>query len=610
MNKFVKILLGSLILDAAILVGVLIFVPREDSCSYVREYKARSVLQDIIGNFKQTVYSYTAKRSQTMPLSSGVVPHHLLAKSLIMDFFQYAAGQGKPDTVVLLSPDHFNAASILGSRMITVGTEAEKFEGIDINRDLLKKINGQDKLIFSDSAIALDHGITNLAPFIKEYFPGAKIVPIVIPYRVSREETEKFTELLNSASSKNTLVAASVDFSHYLPLAAAGLHDIKSIRTLIDFKKDDLPDIEVDSWQALYTARYFAELRNKVSPRIIGHYNSGDFSAKELSDGTSTSYFSVVFGSDGGETVPQAEEIAELMKSKTLLFVGDIMLDRGVEYFTDKNNDNYPYKEIGHFLNGVDIVFGNLEGPIVKKPKSFAEDSLQFAFSSDTAKYLGENFDVVSLANNHTLNMGPSGLEETRNILQEAGIGFAGDPINCAENNFVEKDGIIFLAFNKTFPINCSEDEIISTVASAKEAHPGKFIIVSIHWGNEYQLKSSSLQKKLGHRMIDAGADLIIGQHPHVVQEAERYNGKMIFYSLGNFIFDQSFSAATQEGLAIGAKLNSKGNTYYLFPIRMKKGQPYLMEEKEAAKFLNGVAVRTNADLSEEVKLGIIEAVR
>ncbi len=608
MNKYAKIILGSLILDAAIFTSVLLFALYGGDCPLGQKLPGTGIVDSGIN--QQALFGGEAKKSETMAIASGIVPHHLLAEKLIRDFFKYASLKGKPDTVVLLSPDHFNAGSILGRRMITVGSKEEYFRGIRINGDLLTKIGEPNNFIFSDSAIALDHGLTNLAPFIKEYFPETKIVPAIIPFGMGREEMESFTESLNRAASPNTLVIASVDFSHYLPSVAADLHDVKSIRVFMNFEKDNFSSIEADSWQALYVARYFAELKNKTSPNIIGHYNSDDFAEKELFDGTVTSYFSVVFGERSAGKSPFKNGVAEASDSKTLLFAGDIMLDRGVEYFTNKNNDAYPYKEIKHFLKGVDIVFGNLEGPIVKKPLNFADDSLRFAFSSDTTKYLGANFDIVSLANNHTLNMGQRGLEETRNFLREAGISAAGDPLKCAEDFFVEKDGIVFLAFNKTFPLNCGDDEIIKTVKSARETNPEKFMAISIHWGNEYQLKSSSRQKKLAHKMIDAGADLIIGQHPHVVQEIERYKNKMIFYSLGNFIFDQSFSKETQEGLAVGAEINSGENAYFLFPIRIKKGQPFLMEEKEANKFLGDLSLRTSADLSDEVKLGIIKLLK
>ncbi len=295
-------------------------------------------------------------------------------------------------------------------------------------------------------------------------------------------------------------------------------------------------------------------------------------------------------------------------KIKTLIFVGDIMLDRGVEYYTEKNGADYPFEKITDFLQETDMVFGNLEGPIAKKPISFPDNSLKFAFAAQLAESLRKaNFGILSLANNHTLNMGQGGLEETRSLLKEANIDFAGDPVKCSEDFLLQKGGIVFLAFNKTFSFNCRDEDIIKTIGFARAAHPENFLAVSIHWGAEYKVKSSAAQKNLAHKMIDAGADLIIGQHPHVVQEAEKYNGKLIFYSLGNFIFDQSFSKNTSEGLAIKLDFVSNASVYGLHPVKIEKGQAIIMGKESAAKFLDSLGERSGEDLREDIKLGIIK---
>lgn len=550
-----------------------------------------------------------AEKAEKMTVSAGAVPHHLLAKKLIEDFFKYLSSQGEPDTIVLVGPDHFNAGSVLGNHIIAFGAEDQNFYGTQIDNSLIKDLSGENSLALSDSAIGLDHGITNLMPFIKNYFPGSKVAPFIIPAGAAMDEVRRFTESLNRLAPEKTIVIASVDFSHYLPDSAAELHDVKSIRTLINFEKDDFEKIEVDSWQALYMARYFAGLKNKTHPKIIGHYNSKDFMEKEIAAEEVTSYFSVIFEEINpvGAAFQKSERSNEKIERKTILFVGDIMLDRGVEYFIDKNSAAYPFQEINRFLKGMDIVFGNLEGPVVKNPPAFKDDSLRFAFDSQMSESLSRaNFGLLSLANNHTLNMGQKGLDETRELLKGANVAFVGDPVKCADNFIFLKDDVIFLAFNKTFSLNCGDEEIAEIVKSAKSAASEMFLIVSIHWGNEYQLKSSAAQQKLAHKIIDAGADLIIGQHPHVVQEIENYAGKIIFYSLGNFIFDQSFSKETQQGLAVGLEIYSKSLVYRLFPVQINKAQPFLMKKKETEEFLNDLSQKSDSDLLNGIKSGII----
>ena len=304
------------------------------------------------------------------------------------------------------------------------------------------------------------------------------------------------------------------------------------------------------------------------------------------------------------------------------------MLDREVENLIKENSALYPFQKISQLTKGVDFVFGNLEGPIVKNPPNFSIDSLTFAFSKDTLKgLLFGNFNLLSLANNHTLNMGENGLEETREFLEEAKINFVGDPLKCSEEFLDEENNLTFLAFNKTYSYGCSDEEIIETIKSAKFLNPESFVTVSMHWGNEYNLASSPSQQKLAYKIIDAGADLIIGHHPHVVQEVGIYKNKLIFYSLGNFVFDQYFSKDTQQGLAVGLEVypsqkvpqnpsTNKTETarrklvFRLFPLESKLSQPFLMPLEDAKKFLEKLSERSDQSLFEEIKSGIIEIER
>lgn len=549
-----------------------------------------------------------------IPISAGITPHHLIAKDLIENFFSYISSQGKPGTIVLLAPDHFQAGNILGNNFITVLPETQKFRGIKVDSSLIKNLSLKNNLIFSNSSISLDHGVTDLMPFVKKYFPDSKIAPFIIPFDVSLEKTDQFAISLNSLAPLKTIVIGSVDFSHYLPASVAKFHDMKSIRTLINFQKEDFKNLEVDSWQALYISRAFALLRNKEFPKIIGYSNSVDFLGDKNMEET-TSYFSVVFEEGDLEETKEIEEL----NGRTILFTGDIMLNREVEYLMDKNSIYYPFKKINQFLRGIDVVVGNLEGPILKNPPNFPVKSLKFAFSPNVVEALSfANFNLLSLANNHTFDAGKIGFKETKEFLKKANINFIGHPISCQEDSLFEKDDITFLAFNKTFPFNCSDDEIAKIVKEIRDKNSDKFLIVIFHWGQEYQLKSSISQQRLAHKIIDAGADLIVGSHPHVVQEIEEYKGKLIFYSLGNFVFDQYFSKDVQQGLALGLKIYPvrscisngvypKRVIYRLFPIQSQKSQPFLMKQKEANEFLEKLAEKSDRRLINQIKIGKIE---
>lgn len=537
-------------------------------------------------------------------ITSGVVPHHLLAEKIIQNFFNYIFLKEKPDTIVLLSPDHFQNGTLCNEvSFISPEPEIKEFKGLLVDSFLLKKLAEKNNFCFNNSFIALEHGITNLLPYIKNYSPKTKILPILIPAVISEKQMILLVEIINSQASSKTIIIASVDFSHYFPKDVASFHDVKSIRVLLNFEKDNFQKLEVDCWQCLYGARFFAKLRNQENPKIIGYGNSADFLKKE--DNRTTSYFSVVF-----EKGNEKKELKE-QKVKTVLFVGDIMLDRGVEYLMRKNSFFYPFEKVSQFLKGVDIVVGNLEGPIVKNPPNFSNKSLKFAFSPETIIGLSfANFNLLSLANNHTFDVGKDGFEETKEYLVKANINFVGHPIKCDQDFSFEKDDLVFLAFNKTFPINCSDDKIIQIVKETKNSSPEKFLVVIFHWGEEYQTKSSISQQKLAYRIIDAGADLIIGSHPHVVQEIEEYKGKLIFYSLGNFIFDQYFSKETQEGLVVGLEIYPEKLVYRLFPIKSHLSQPSLMNQEEKEKFLEKLSKKSSPSLFDKIKSGKIEMER
>jgi len=570
----------------------------------------------LILNFINTLEVFASNSDYKQDIVSGVVPHHLLAKDIIEDFFSYISSRGKPKTIVILSPDHFQSGILMESNSfitITVDSNNKEFNNFKIDTLLWGKLFKENKMILNTSAVIVEHGVTALLPYIKKYFPETNILPVLIPADITEEQVEQLAKTINETALLNTIVIASVDFSHYLPSRAADFHDAKSIRVLLNFEEEGFKNIEVDCWQALYAVRLFAKLRHKETPHIIAHKNFADFFNLE-SDKT-TSYFSVAFGDKKSEENISASTVEVFNGGvKTILLVGDIMLDRGVESLIKQNSIYYPFQKISHFLRGIDIVFGNLEGPIINNPSEFPANSLKFAFNPEVIRGASWcNFNLFSLANNHTLDMGKKGLEETEGWLKKYEINFVGNPLFGSSNNLNSsflRDNIIFLAFNHIFPFIAKEEEITKTIKTVKSVNPDNFLIVSMHWGEEYKLTNSPVQQKLAHKIIEAGADLIIGHHPHVVQNIEKYQGKLIFYSLGNFIFDQYFSPETQEGLAVGLEIYPDGLTCRIFPLQINLSQPVLMEHCKARDFLIQLAKRSDNKLVDEIKGGIIKIER
>lgn len=252
-------------------------------------------------------------------------------------------------------------------------------------------------------------------------------------------------------------------------------------------------------------------------------------------------------------------------KNKIVLAaVGDIMLSRNVEQkMISKNDWKYPFLETADLTRGADLAFGNLEttileGNIVKTGSFSFRAGLK---SIEGLQYAG--FDVLSLANNHMMNFGRSGIESTIRNLDVAGIGHAGAGLGEEEIYrpvVKEIKGVKFgfLAYsysneqvadkkNGTYGVAALDAEKMkSQVAELKKS--ADVVVVSMHAGTEYETAPGRAQKDFARAAIDAGASLVIGHHPHVVQTAEKYKDGYIIYSLGNFVFDQMWSEETRLG--------------------------------------------------------------
>lgn len=270
-------------------------------------------------------------------------------------------------------------------------------------------------------------------------------------------------------------------------------------------------------------------------------------------------------------------------KEINVIFVGDIMLGRGVAGQIEKYGDErYPFLKIAGEISGADLAFGNLEGPISGRGVN-NKSKYSFRFNPEAVnglKFAG--FDVLSLANNHIFDWGREAIEDTvfilkTNEISPVGAGkdyleanspvikeindSAGSPLKIAffaysnlESNAQALEATKDKAGRSSFDIERIKEEVYAV----KQLEVADIVIVSFHWGEEYQSRSDKKQQEIGRALVESGADLIIGHHPHVVQEIERYKNGWIAYSLGNFIFDQWFSESTMKGLMLKAKIQDK----------------------------------------------------
>ena len=247
----------------------------------------------------------------------------------------------------------------------------------------------------------------------------------------------------------------------------------------------------------------------------------------------------------------------------TLIFTGDVMLSRSVGSRMEAQKDwSLPFRLIADTLRSADLRYGNLECPVSDRGHDLEH---RYSFRADPRALQGLNaagFDVVSQPNNHTYDWGPEALLDSLQRLRAAGI----EPVGAGHNflaahyPLVAHAGtlrIAFLAYADVDPKEAAAGvdrpgvawlDPAQALADIRFARPlADLVIVCPHWGVEYALQPTHDQVKLAHRMIDAGADMVVGSHPHVVQPLEQYHDRWIAYSLGNFVFDQH-DAITHRG--------------------------------------------------------------
>ncbi|MBN1312452.1 MAG: CapA family protein [Anaerolineae bacterium] len=263
----------------------------------------------------------------------------------------------------------------------------------------------------------------------------------------------------------------------------------------------------------------------------------------------------------------------------SLVIVGDIMLGRQVNIeMMDRDDFTWPFHQTVDALKDADLTLGNLEAPLVTNCP-FASTGILFCAAPCAVEGLvWADIDGVSLANNHAHTYGDSGFEETVELLQEAGI----KPITDNMMMLSDIDGLQIgvIGFDDSDTVLDLEQAIEATREASTQVD---ILIGMLHWGIEYQPEPNARQHEVGHALVDAGMDVIIGAHPHLIQPVEDYNGKPIFYSLGNFIFDQMWWQETRMGALVRLKLVKKPDgvivDYEMAKVEIHDyGQPVVVE--------------------------------
>jgi poly-gamma-glutamate synthesis protein (capsule biosynthesis protein) len=250
-------------------------------------------------------------------------------------------------------------------------------------------------------------------------------------------------------------------------------------------------------------------------------------------------------------------------KEVKIFAAGDMLFDRKIRQVSVAQGDDFVLSCMGQALFDADFAVANLEGPITEHASRSvgsvvgSTDNYFFTFPTTTASLLlRHNFRVVGIGNNHITNFGISGLISTQWYLSHAGVGYFGG-IKGDEGVFeTEENGIEFAFVGYNEFGGSSPDEVANKIVEERAA--GKVVIVYSHWGDEY-IDSSLRLRPIAKLFADSGASAVIGSHPHVVLGHEYIGDTLVYYSLGNFIFDQYWNSDVSHGLTLLLHVNKGG---------------------------------------------------
>ena len=483
-----------------------------------------------------------------------ISPHYMINPQMVDKLYQKVKNF-EPENIVLISPNHFwkgrwNFESVLETtNTICWKNDCIKWKSLFKNgivwdwKWIASWTNENDVCYYFSwwKCKLIDHGLWEHFKFIKKYFPKITTYPILVRNYFFNDE-KLVNYLKNRFKNTKTLFIFSVDMSHYNLENWAYLHDRNTIYTLNNSKNiKDYKNLEVDCPECLYIANHFAsgfKLLQRDSASL-------KFAVKD----TNTSIMTFIWTWKVNEN------------GLTLAFFGDVIYDRWIsyyfptkekyyhflrEFFMKNNEKNDLRKKWNRKLVWIDFAGFNLETPVVNDKKLCQKTNKMIAFCSDSKFLIWLKniwFNFVSLANNHSMDRGVLAYKNTISNLEQAWFKYTWYVRHGKyfEKNYIftwAKRGIkyVFLCFDFTI----SNTKIKTAQDLIKKYKKQWYLVFTIvHWGSEFQLKHNKYQEAIAKKLVDAGSNIILGSHSHVVQDIGYYKGIPIVYSVWNFIFDQ-----------------------------------------------------------------------
>ncbi|MCL2703456.1 MAG: AmmeMemoRadiSam system protein B [Defluviitaleaceae bacterium] len=523
-------------------------------------------------HFEESSFLSAVAAANLYPADSKIIgattPHFLPVMFFTANLLNSVTAQDVDyGTVILAGPNHRGAGPPI---ILTdygwdtpVGLIEPDTEAVHTIADAMGLMLNSDTDILES-----DHSLAVITPFIRHYLPEAQIVSIMLSRGCTMEELEALAGILHEISlEKNILLLSSVDFSHFQEISETERRDAATHGFIMaeDYRAlKDLDNSYLDSPEAVILLMKYAAHFENAGAALRDSVITPE---SPVTPDIGYSYHVYIYT----ETAPEPE----CNYPHSIVFVGDILLDGSVRSrITREGLDSVlPVQGRGLFLDA-DIVMGNLEMPVSERGAPWPGKQWNFRGDPSFLSLLVDmNMNIVSLANNHTLDYGRDALLDTLEYLDGYGIKHVGagrdlDEAKRWEILNIGNKTVAFLAASRVLPwvnwyatryqpgIFATYDpaELNSQITLAKQI--ADYVVVYVHWGVERSTVPENYQRTMARGYITSGADMVIGSHPHVLQGFEFYNGKLIAYSLGNFIFTD----AQKDTAALEILIDSDGS--------------------------------------------------
>lgn len=495
--------------------------------------------------FIEAIQAERPKQKPNAHVTGISVPHHLLAADLIARGFWAASGNSY-DRIVIVSPDHFKKSR---RPLATTRQDIETPLGTArIDQDVAGVLLAKDELFDESDLFQREHGIAALLPFVKFFFPEARIVPIVVSYGATRSDWDAAVEMLEKLVEPGTLVVQSTDYSHYLTQAIAVQRDQETLNVIAANDLDAVAGLRqidhMDSKGSQYIQMRLQADVKKARGIVIANRNSAEYGAMGTK---TTSYIVTVY-------TPNPEEGTKFRydDQDVFFFGGDTFIGRWLTRpLADPDVRSAVVAEIRAVTGGSPLIV-NLEGVVVDDPPGGVDPDLHMMHASLAIPVLRElNVRAAGLANNHSSDLGPNGLAESASLLKAAGI----TPLQHMRVADLGRFGVVAVNFigrrdYRNYPVVRSPADLQALC----QMHARSPLVALVHWGEEYTHIAQPANYAAAEALHDCGVSLIVGAHSHQAArgiEAVRGGEFQMTFSLGNLLFDQRRAHASSALLEL-----------------------------------------------------------